>query len=411
MKGVTLLYSKIERRFNMQQKLWTKDFLLFFGSSFFIGLNFYLLMTTMALYAMQQFAASEGLAGLASSIFVIGALMARILIGGIVEKFGRKKLLYSGLSLFMIATFLYFFSNSIIVLFIVRLLNGVAFGIAHTAMNTTVMDSLPQDRRGEGTGYFSLSSTGATAIGPFIGIWLMNHYDMQVIFVVASCIAVAALLFALIATVKEADLTPEQRKAIPFSLKPDRLFAVEALPLAAVTIIMGICYSSIASFINVYAIEINLVTAASYFFIVYALFLFFSRPIAGKLLDAKGDNIVVYPAITFFALSLLCMSFANSAFMLLLAGALAAMGFGTYMSSVQVICAKVSPHHKMGLAISTFFIGLDFGVGVGPFLLGSIIPLVGYRHLYLILSLLVLCMLIVYYFIHGRTASAKKFQA
>lgn len=170
MKGVTLLYSKIERRFNMQQKLWTKDFLLFFGSSFFIGLNFYLLMTTMALYAMQQFAASEGLAGLASSIFVIGALIARLVVGGIVEKFGRKKLLYSGLVLFMIATFLYFFSSSIIVLFIVRLINGIAFGIAHTAMNTTVMDSLPKDRRGEGTGYFSLSSTGATAIGPFIGI-------------------------------------------------------------------------------------------------------------------------------------------------------------------------------------------------------------------------------------------------
>jgi len=392
----------------MQQKLWTKDFLLFFGSNFFIGLNFYLLMTTMTLYAMQQFSASESLAGLASSIFVIGALIARLLVGGTVEKFGRKKLLYSGLLLFIVAVFMYFFTSSIILLFIVRFMHGVAFGIASTAMNTTVMDSLPIDRRGEGTGYFSLSSTVATAIGPFLGIWLMNHYDMQIIFVFASCISVAALLLALIATVKEADLTPEQRKTIQFSLKPDRLFAIEALPLAALTMVMGIGYSSIASFINVYAIEINLITAATYFFIVYAAFLFFSRPIAGKILDAKGDNIVIYPAIVLFALSLLCMSFASNGLMLLLAGALAAMGFGTYMSSVQAICAKIAPRHKMGLAISTFFVGLDFGVGVGPFLLGSIIPVVGYRQLYLILSLLVLCMLVVYYFIHGRTPAAKK---
>ncbi len=104
----------------MQQKLWTKDFLLFFGSNFFIGLNFYLLMTTMTLYAMQQFSASESLAGLASSIFVIGALIARLLVGGTVEKFGRKKLLYSGLLLFIVAVFMYFFTSSIILLFIVR---------------------------------------------------------------------------------------------------------------------------------------------------------------------------------------------------------------------------------------------------------------------------------------------------
>ena len=157
----------------MQQKLWTKDFLLFFGSNFFIGLNFYLLMTTMTLYAMQQFSASESLAGLASSIFVIGALIARLLVGGTVEKFGRKKLLYSGLLLFIVAVFMYFFTSSIILLFIVRFMHGVAFGIASTAMNTTVMDSLPIDRRGEGTGYFSLSSTVATAIGPFLGICLL----------------------------------------------------------------------------------------------------------------------------------------------------------------------------------------------------------------------------------------------
>lgn len=392
----------------MKQPLWTKDFLLFISSNFFICMNFYLLMTTMMLYTLQQFSASESLAGLASSIFVIGAVLARLIAGSSVEKIGRRKMLYGGLILFLVASICYFFSSSLIVLFIVRLIHGIAFGTASTAMNTTVMDSLPIERRGEGTGYFSLSATAATAIGPFLGFWLLNHYDMQAIFLFTTIVAVLALLVGLLAKVKEADYTPEQRKAIPFSLHPKKIFAVEVLPLAGLTLLMGICYSSIMSFLNVYALEIDLLTGATYFFIVYAAFLFFSRPIAGKILDAKGDNIVLFPSILFFSVSLFFMSIADSIFLLLLAGAFNALGFGTYMSSAQAISAKITPRNKIGLAISTFFIGLDAGIGIGPFLLGFLIPLIGYQQMYLSLSIFVLCLTVLYYFIHGRKPIAKK---
>ncbi len=391
----------------MKQPLWTKDFLLFIGSNFFVSLNFYILMTTMTLYSIQQFAASESIAGLTSSIFVIGALLARLIAGGTVEKVGRQKMLYTGLILFLVATAFYFISSSLLLLFIVRIVHGVAFGLATTALNTAVMDSLPMERRGEGTGYYSLSGTAATAIGPFLGIWLMNHYDMNAIFTFALVVTAFALLFALIATIKEANLTQEERKAIPVSLKPDRLLAFEVLPIAGLTLLMGICYSSIMSFINVYAIEINLVTAASYFFIVYAVFLFMSRPIAGKILDSKGDNIVMLPSIIFFSISLFFMSIADSTLLLLIAAAFAAMGFGTYMSSAQVIASKAAPRNKIGLAISTYYIGLDFGIGIGPFLLGLLIPLTGYQNMYLILSVFVLCLTAVYYVIHGRKVVKK----
>ncbi|MER2106874.1 MAG: MFS transporter [Solibacillus sp.] len=392
----------------MKQPLWTKDFLLFISTNFFIALNFYLLITTMSLFAIEQFAASSSAAGLASSIFVLGALLARLVAGSCVEKIGRRKMLYSGLVLFLAASLLYFFSSSLVLLFSIRFIHGIAFGIANTAINTTIMDSLPAERRGEGTGYFSLSGTAATAIGPFLGIWLMNHYSMNAIFVFTSVVAVVALVFALLAKVKEANLTTEERQAITFSLKPDRIFSFEVLPIAFLTLCLGIGYSSIMSFVNVYAIELNLIEAASYFFIVYAIFLFGSRPIAGKILDARGDNIVVLPSIIFFALSLLFMSIADNSFLLLVAAALAAMGFGTYTSSAQAIAAKLASKKEMGLAISTFFIGLDSGIGIGPFLLGLIIPYTGYQNMYLALSLFVLCLTGLYYVIHGRKPIAKK---
>ena len=38
-------------------------------------------------------------------------------------------------------------------------------------------------------------------------------------------------------------------------------------------------------------------------------------------------------------------------------------------SSMQAIAIKVSPSSKYGIATSTYFIGLDIGIGFGPSLL------------------------------------------
>lgn len=392
----------------MKQPLWTKDFVLFIGSNFFVSLNFYILVTTMALYSIEQFQASESQAGLASSIFIVGALIARIFAGALIEKIGRKKMLYFGLALFLVATFFYFFSGTLSILLFVRFVHGLAFGLAATAMNTTVMDSLPTERRGEGTGYFSLSSTAATAFGPFIGILILNKYDMNTIFVYAFIMTIIAFVLALLAKVKEADITPEERKAIPVSFKLNHLFSIEVLPIAGLTLLMGVCYASIMSFINIYAKEVNLITAGTYFFLVYGAFLFISRPVAGKVLDAKGDNVVIYPAIFMFSISLVLLSVAQSTFIFLLAAVFAALGFGTYLSCAQVVSAKVAPRNKIGLAVSTFYIGLDTGVGIGPVLLGLLLPYTGYQKMYLYLAILVFFLLFLYYTIHGRKPIAKK---
>ena len=47
--------------------------------NFFVILNYYILTTTMVLYAIQEFNASDSKAGLASSMFIEGSVFARIL--------------------------------------------------------------------------------------------------------------------------------------------------------------------------------------------------------------------------------------------------------------------------------------------------------------------------------------------
>ncbi len=91
--------------------------------------------------------------------------------------------------------------------------------------------------------------------------------------------------------------------------------------------------------------------------------------------------------------------------MLLLSGAFIGIGYGTFITSAQAIAVKASPKSRIGLATSTFFMFADFGAGFGPFLLGFLIPLTGYRNLYETMAIVVVAATVLYYFLHGRKKS------
>ncbi|MCK9907285.1 MFS transporter, partial [Frankia sp. Cpl3] len=57
-------------------------------------------------------------------------------------------------------------------------------------------DMIPAQRRGEGMGYFGLSSNLAMALGPLIGIWLMTSYGFGLLFLVSSVLSILALLLS-----------------------------------------------------------------------------------------------------------------------------------------------------------------------------------------------------------------------
>lgn len=384
-----------------KSKLWTKDFIIISATTFFVALTFYLLMTTMTMYAIEQFNASESQAGLASGIFVIGALITRLLAGKYMEIIGRKKMLCGSLVLFLIATLLYFLVDNLGLLIVVRFIHGAAFGVATTAMPTAIMDIIPRERRGEGVSYFSLSPTMATAIGPFLGIFIMQHADFSIMFAVCTGFSVMSIIIMLFAQIPEATIAEEQREAMKGFAWQD-FFEKSAIPISVIMLLMGMAYSGILAFLNSYAININLTTAASFFFIVYAAFILISRPFTGRLLDAKGDNIVMYPSLLLFTLSLVLLSQAEYGFILLLAGALVGLGFGNIMSCAQAIAIKEAPQHRIGLATATYFFCSDLGMGTGPVLVGSIIPVVGFRGMFMTLAVVVFLSIGLYYLVHGK---------
>lgn len=380
--------------------LWTKDFIVAASVNFFLVLVFYLLIVTIAVFAVEEYGASTSEAGLVTGIFIIGVLIGRLFIGRVLDKIGRKKTMVIGLALFTLTSLFYFVNFGLTFLLITRFLHGMTLGIASTAAGTIAAQIIPATRKGEGIGYFSMSATLAAAVGPFIGLMMSQYSSYEMIFALCLLLGVVSLAVSLTVHVPPVEPAPDSGETTGF--KFSKYIEPKAVPIALVTLAVSLVYASVLSFINFYAMEINLVEVASFFFLVYAISILVSRPFTGRLMDVKGANFVMYPAFAVFAAGLFLLSRADSGADLLISAALIGLGFGNMQSTTQAVAVKLTPPHRMGLATSTFFIFMDAGLGFGPYLLGFIIAATGYSKLYALLSASVLAIAILYYFLHGR---------
>ncbi|UUI05471.1 MFS transporter [Oceanobacillus jeddahense] len=383
-------------------KLWTKDFIIVSAINFLLTLVFYLLVVVMGVYAAEEFNASPSQSGLVVGIFIVGALVGRLFIGRYINKLGQKTTLFLGVIIFILATSLYFLNLGIGFLLFNRFIHGIGLGFGSTATGTIVAQIIPAARKGEGIGYYSMSATLSTALGPFVGLYMSQHTSMQGIF--GLCLAIAVISFFTVFFVKIPVIQETEAEKEVKGFHISQFVEPRAVPIAIITLILALCYSSVLSFLNFYAIELDLVSIASVFFLVYSIAVLLSRPFTGRLMDVKGANVVMYPAFALFTIGMIILGFANSGFTLLLAGVLIGLGFGNMQSCTQAIAVKLTPTHRMGLATSTFFIFLDGGLGFGPYLLGFITPITGYSTLYIVLGIVVLVTAGLYTVLHGKKA-------
>ena len=136
---------------------------------------------------------------------------------------------------------------------------------------------------------------------------------------------------------------------------------------------------------------------------MYAIIITLTRPSMGRLMDARGDKWVLYPSYIFLTLGLGLLGATTGEFTYLFSGALIGFGYGTFMSCGQAASIKGVPEHRFNTAMSTYMIGLDLGLGVGPYILGSVKDqlqgqeLAQFRELYWIAAVIPIVCLVLYF--------------
>ena len=379
-----------------KEKLFNKGFISITLVNFLVFLVYYLLMVIIAVVAQENLGATLSQAGLASGIYVIGTLLARLYVGKKLEVLGRRQTLRVGIVLYFITTLMYLYMPSLMVLYIVRLLNGFFYGTVSTATNAIVTEYIPLSRRGEGINYYGLSTSLAAAIGPFLGMLLLQATSIDFIVMMSSVILAFTVVGCLMLKVNNLDLTKDQR-ALADSWKINTFIDSKVVFIATIAFVMGLAYSSVLSFLASYVETIDLVSVSSFFFVVYALVITVTRPMAGRIFDRYGENSVMYPSYLFLAIGLFVLSITTSAWELLFSGALIGLGYGTFMSNGQAVALHLEKDvSRVGVALSTYFVGLDLGIGVGPYVLGALRNFVDFKQMYLIAAVLPIICAILY---------------
>lgn len=379
-----------------KERLWTREFILTSFVNFVLILSMFALLVTLAPYTINVYNASMNIAGLVSSIFIVGALIGRLIAGWLLNRFGTKKLLVFGIFVFLVLNIFYFFRLNIYSLLVLRLLQGIGFGLGTNATGTIVSQIIPSNRSGEGIGVFSIGVVLSSALGPLVGTVLIKQFNYEAIFIFSLLVGTIAFILSFYIVSTEVEKRFESKH---LSLKLRDFVEFRVVPISVVVFIAALAYSSILSFVTTYAAESNLSDVTGYFFLAYSLVVLFTRPIMGKLMDVKGENIIIFPSLGFFAIGMYLLSQASSNFMMILAAMAIGLGYGNFQSITLAIAIRMTPIERMGLANSTYYVFLDVALGFGPFLIGYIIPLIGFRYLYLSFAWLILFNALLYYFL------------
>lgn len=380
---------------NQEETLFNSGFISITIINFIVFLVYYCFVVITASYATKELHSTVAEAGFATGIYIIGTLFARLIMGQRLELIGRKEVLRYGAIFYFLTTLAYLIAKDILILDAVRFLNGFAYGTVSTAANAVVTAYIPKSKDGEGINYYGLSTSLAAAIGPFIGMILLPAVGFTWIIYLAVLLSIGVAIACLRFPVQNLSLSSTEAASMKsWSLK--NFIEPRVAFISFLGFLMGLAYSSVLGFLSIFTHEIGLITAGAFFFVVYALVITVTRPIAGRIFDERGENAVMYPSYVCLTIGLLLIAYSSNASLLLIAGAFVGLGYGTFMSNGQAICLKAVEPAKIGVALSTYFIGLDLGLGVGPYTLGILHGLLSYSGIYMVSAIIPVIVLILY---------------
>ncbi|WP_026905850.1 MFS transporter [Paucisalibacillus globulus] len=376
---------------NHQNKIWTRDFINISLVQFIVFIGFYTLLTTLPIYVIKELGGTEAEGGLVVTIMLIAAIIMRPISGNLIEKLGKKRTLLWSTGLFTGTMFFYFMIDSFLGLMILRFIHGLSFGVLTTVASAIAADVVPNERKGAGLGYFAMATNIAMVVGPFLGLTLIQFISFKLLFIIVSFIILISVICAI--QVKVPTLANEAPKTIKSKFSIHNLIEVKALPIAVISLFVGLSYSSILSYVSVFAEAHNLASVASYFFVVFAVVMIIARPTLGNLFDVKGPKYVIIPCLLIFSVGLVILGFSTTPWVFLVAAGIIGLGSGSLLPSFQTMSIQAGGPGRSGHATATFYIFWDIGIATGSYVLGMIVAMFNFQVLYVTCAILLIVVL------------------
>jgi predicted MFS family arabinose efflux permease len=362
------------------RNIMTRDFVLVFLTFFVFFVANFSLTPTMPIY-LTKLGSNPREVGVLVGIFGIASLVCRLLVGGVLRKYSEKRVMMFGAMMFAFTFLGFIVFRPFWHLLTVRFFQGVAFSCMDTAAIACVINVVPLVYRTRAIGYILLAPSFAMSIAAPFGMFLMNRYSFTVLLFTGIALSVFAFLLSLNLS-GQRTITPEQES----SVKTTFLFEWKIVVPAITSFLQYISWSSVAAFFSLYAIQCG-VTNPGLFFSAMAFSMIIGRIFGGKVFEMwrKEKIILTFILVSMTALVILSISRALPMFIFM------GMLWGTAAAFLFPACMAYALEYSGtsgGTALGTYQAFMDLGLALGPVIMGIIIPLIGYRAMFLCLALI-----------------------
>lgn len=278
-------------------------------------------------------------------------------------------------------TGIYMFSTGLLFLLVIRLLHGLGFGVASTFSPTLASEELPFERLGEGMGYFGIGETICMSVGPLLGVAMLNFFDFEGLFTAGAGVLLIATLSIIGIKRKPGE---KARSPQEYPKKPIRFVEKRVLFQCFLTLILGIVFSGVFSFLPLFAKQQG-INNVSWFFFISAIMGVVIRVIAGRIFDRKGPIHILVPAGFSLIVAVFLITRSQTLLQLNIAAVFYGLGFSAVIPVIQAWTIQMADAEGREDAMSSFLNFLDLGFGGGSMLLGLVAQATSYKTMYFIL--------------------------
>ena len=328
--------------------------------------------------------------------FIVGAfsliaVFLSIPLGGLVDRFGVKRLLVFGVICNIANAVLLLHMDTVAKLIVAQLIAGIAF-LLHVVASQAFISRLPDAaRRERGFGWISFGAAAGQGVGPVLGGYLVTHYDYRVAFWVVLMLSSAGLILLGLKDTRESIATKssyhpvqDARQAATLALDP------KVLMILMFTFAIIFAANLRASFLPVLLRNEGLTEFTVGILIsIFAVMSTSIRLIFGRLLDIfNRKKILAVSMLTIIlAVGLLPSVISSTGFAVLIS--IFGLAFGMTQPLSMVMIADLTDPNQSGLAMGLRFTAIMLAGLLSPIFLGFIVESIGLSEAFYVAALIV----------------------
>lgn len=237
----------------------------------------YSLSAILPIYVTEYLHYEPSYAGYTVGIFAFSALISKFCFGFLADRLGTLKVYAAGLLATGFIVFLYGFANTLLLVFLIRFLQGASSGIVRTGYQPITVSLTSQQNLGKTLGFIGLAAVIGMMVGSPFSIKVIEILPMKPLFTLMASFYIAAFIIALFIKIPDMGKVSDKFSIYGFIEK-------SVLPFALLRFINAACYGVFLSYGILFARQTPGFNSG-YIITVYALSNILMRPLAGYIFD------------------------------------------------------------------------------------------------------------------------------